>query len=293
MARVPINLELRIQPLDLDQTLGCGQTFRWRRAPDGSWSGPLGRQLVRLRRTGRMTVVTAVPGTADVGEAVANYLRAEDDIVRIQRALAADRMLSAGMSRMSGLRIVKIDEWECLVSYMLATYANIPRITMMIDAISRRYGDAITGGVHAFPSFASLRDASPRDLEGLGLGYRAKHLAEACQLLDGTSMRRLARLDYANLREQLKELPGVGDKVADCVSLFGFGRLEAFPIDVWVSRALDRLYGASGGYAKLMRFAQARFGAYAGYAQEYLFLNERTRASSGFCSFTSVDSARS
>ena len=90
---------------------------------------------------------------------------------------------------------------------------------------------------------------------------------------------------YENLRRDLVELPGVGEKVADCVSLFGFGRLESFPIDVWMERALKRLYGQKGSYSKLRHFAADRFGKYAGYAQEYIYHNERMRGRTGACMF--------
>jgi N-glycosylase/DNA lyase len=93
-------------------------------------------------------------------------------------------------------------------------------------------------------------------------------------------------LSYIELRKKLMELPGVGEKVADCVSLFGFGKLESFPIDVWMERALARLYGRRGSYLRLREFAQERFGQYAGYAQEYIYHNERTRAHDGACAFT-------
>lgn len=96
----------------------------------------------------------------------------------------------------------------------------------------------------------------------------------------------MTRMDLARLRDGLKSLPGVGDKVADCVSLFGFGRLEAFPIDVWMERALKRLYGQEGTYRRLREFAAERFGEFAGYAQEYMYMNERGLSSGKTCAFS-------
>ncbi len=213
-------------------------------------------------------------------------MRADDDLDRIHGILAEDPVLSAGIDRVKGLRIVKLDEWECLCSFTLATYANIPRISKMIDSLARRFGSAIVDDVNAFPSVDQLRDASIRDLEKCGLGYRAKYIYELSRTIDEKSIGRLSRLSFEDLRERLLELPGVGDKVADCSALFGFGKLEAFPIDVWMERALARLFRERGPYRKLRRFAEDRWGQYAGYAQEYLYYNERMRASTGACLFT-------
>jgi N-glycosylase/DNA lyase len=185
-----------------------------------------------------------------------------------------------------GLRIVKMDEWECLVSFVLATYANIPRIAKMIETLSSRYGEEIMNGIRAFPTHDRLSEVSRTEMARLGLGYRAGYIHSLCKTIDGESVSRLRKLSFSSLREELKELPGVGDKVADCVSLFGFGRLEAFPIDVHIERALARLYHKKGPYSKLRTFASERFGEYAGYAQEYLFYNERLRAPGGACLFS-------
>ncbi len=277
---------LRIEPIDLDATLGCGQTFRWQRNPDGSWTGVVGRSILRLSASkGGLTVdsTTASPCTKND---LSVYLRTSDDIASIQRSLGRDVVLSKGVSRVSGLRLVKMDEWECLISYVLATYANIPRIKAMIDSVAATFGDGIIDGVHAFPCVSSLRGASTEDLRRCGLGYRAEYVRAICEVLDPRDIDRMKGLSLADLRRELKELPGVGDKVADCVALFGFGRLEAFPIDVWMKRALSRLYGVTGSYAKLSGFARLRFGGFAGYAQEYLFYNERSLATAGGCIFS-------
>ena len=281
-----MKFKLEIAPLNLDQTLGCGQTFRWRRLGDGLWEGPLGDQLVRMAQRGSILEVEARPGGKHARRLVQEHLRASDDVPEIQRELAKDTVLAPGITHVKGLRIVKMDEWECLVSFVLATYANIPRITKMIETLSSRYGEEIVNGIRAFPTHDRLSEVSRTEMAGLGLGYRAGYIHSLCRTIDDESVSRLGKLSFSSLREELKELPGVGDKVADCVSLFGFGRLEAFPIDVHIERALARLYHKKGPYSKLRTFASERFGEYAGYAQEYLFYNERLRAPGGACLFS-------
>lgn len=281
-----MRLELDIEPLDLAQTLGCGQTFRWKPREDGSWVGPLDGQLVTLRQSGPRLLVEAVPGGRGVRELVETHLRKRDDVEKVRKALSKDPVLAPGLGRFSGLRIVKLEEWECLCSFALATYANIPRISKMIETLASRFGKKITGNVHAFPTIERMKSVSIAELSECGLGYRAQYIHDMSQMLDRDRIDRFKRLGYEELRSELMELPGVGDKVADCVALFGFGQLEAFPIDVWMKRALERLYGKTGSYGKLRAFAQGRFGPCAGYAQEYLYYNERARAPKGACAFS-------
>jgi N-glycosylase/DNA lyase len=270
---------IRLEPLDLTQTLGCGQTFRWRPLPDGSWKGPLGDQLFSLKTAGSILEIRSNPGSSRAKNLVADHLRATDDVLSIQRALSGrDPKLASGIGELRGLRIVKIDEWECLISFALATYANIPRISKMIETLASNYGRRILDDRFSFPALEDLKKASVSDLSKCGLGYRAKYIHAMCHELSEESIEHLKRLGYEDLRAELKEFPGVGDKVADCVALFGFGKLESFPIDVWMERALSRLYGQKGSHEM--------FGEFAGYAQEYLYYNERVHAPNGSCLFS-------
>jgi len=279
-------LTLDIAPLDLDMTLGCGQTFRWEREEDGSWTGILGECVVCLDNSEGPLTIQIRHGGERAGGMVLEYLRGGDDINAIQAVLSKDPVLSSGLARFIGLRIVKMPPWECIVSFVLATNSNIKRITRMINSIAEGYGENIAEGMYAFPSVEGLRNATIEDLSGRGLGYRATYLHALCQTVDESTISRMERMAYEDLRNELKKLPGIGDKVADCISLFGFGHLGSFPIDVWVEKALGRLYGVTGSYPVLRRFATERFGAFAGYAQEYLFLNERSLAPDGACAFS-------
>jgi N-glycosylase/DNA lyase len=281
-----MRFEIEVTPLDLDLTLGCGQTFRWRCNPDGSWSGVLGDQLIDLRQKGPRILGEAIPGGRGVEESVLELLRTQDDIGKIQRRLRRDPVLALGMTRMKGLRIVKLDEWECLISYVLATYANIPRIMKMVEGLGTNYGRRIAHGAYSFPDRGQLSKATTKELIGLGLGYRAKYVRALCELIDESTLSTFSKAPYERLRKGLIELPGVGEKVADCVSLFGFGRLGSFPIDIWIERALARLYKQTGSYTRLRTFAAGRFGEYSGYAQEYLYHNERMHAREQECAFS-------
>ena len=277
-----------MKPLDLDLTLGCGQTFRWRSMADGSWKGIVNRDAFVLRSSARHLSVEAYSGDHGAKSRLLKYLRASDDLKAIHAKLSEDEVIARGISQVDGLRLVRIPSWECIVSYVIATNSNVKRISRMVDAVATSFGDIVYEELYSFPSWEQLRDASFEELVGCGLGYRAKHIHALCRTIDDGAINRMGTLPHEELRRELKELPGIGDKVADCVSLFGFGHLEAFPIDVWVERALRRLYGATGSYAKLRAFAARRFGEYAGYAQEYLYHNERRLHKDGRCAFSQV-----
>ena len=282
----PLRFRVPIELLDLDLTLGCGQTFRWKRWPDGSWKGVVGHDVVLLRYSNGRLMIAANPGGHDARERIGSYLRTEDDLAAIQERLSEDEVIARGLARVRGLRLVKMPPWECMVSYVLATNSNIKRIRGMIDTVAERYGDPLLDDMYAFPTIEQLHRATVDELTGCGLGYRAKYIHALCRSVDDDTISCMESLPYKNLRKDLKTLPGIGDKVADCVSLFGFGRLEGFPIDVWVKRALERLYRVAGSYESLRSFAAAKFGPFAGYAQEYLYYNEWCLAPKGNCAFS-------
>ena len=282
-----IESTIKLDRVDLDITLECGQAFRWNRVREGVWEGVLGEHPVELRQSGSAVIVSSVAGRESIDSAVRTYLRAQDDMADVRsRLVTSDALFSPCLDEIGGLRLVKMDEWECLISYVLATCSNIPRIRMMIGTLSERHGNRLGEGAFSFPSMESLRDSSVEDLRRCGLGYRAEYVHAISSSLERRDIDDMGRMPYEDLRARLKELPGVGDKVADCVSLFGFGRLESFPVDVWVRRALSRLYGVTGSYERLRRFGMERFGDVAGYAQEYLFYNERTMSRRGRCMFS-------
>jgi len=168
--------------------------------------------------------------------------------------------------------ILRQDPWECLISFVLSSASNIPRIKKNIESIAKDFGDEIEfqGGVfHAFPEPGSLTNL--KKLEGLALGYRAKYIHEINKVVDEEFLSKLSKANYAEAKEMLISLPGVGEKIADCVCLFGLQHYQAFPIDVWIARVLEEVYGKKGNYSNLSKFAQETFGDKAGLAQQYLY----------------------
>lgn len=267
---------MRLDPFDLDKTLSCGQVFRWRHEGDW-WTGVVHGKEVRLRQRG-----CEIDVDGDVDEQVlANYLRADDDLDEIYQ----DIMISSGSERMMGLllgqrglRLVRQDPWECSASFILATFVHIPRIEQMIDKICLAYGDPLPGGRNAFPRPEQIvRD--PERAKGCGLGFRCERFVQFAHLVDSGAVDfdPLKEMSYENCVKELKKLPGIGDKVADCIALFALDHLEAFPVDVRIMRSMDHLFGVTGSYGKVSADGRALFGRYAGYAQEYIYLAMRPR----------------
>lgn len=215
------------------------------------------------------------------------YLRLDDDLPQILAHINRDRTIAKAIEELRGLRLVRQDPWECLISFICATYANIPRIKKIIENLSRSFGEKIAyrdSVFYAFPSRESLARATLRELKEHGLGFRARYVLKTAHMLHGNfSLEELRMMSYEDARKRLLALAGVGPKVADCVLLFSFDKLEAFPVDVWISRIVLEHYASRfptarlKAYKKISDFGRAYFGEYAGYAQEYLYHYYRLR----------------
>jgi len=278
-------------PLDLDATLCCGQAFRWNKK-DEWWFGIVGDTALKIRQLDdELEFENAEP------EFVHGYLSLDDDLERIFAQIGKDEHVKNAIREFAGLRILRQDPWECLVSYICATYKNIPAIKQMLNNLARKFGEKNFLGnetFYDFPNPEKLAEAALKDLKKCGLGYRAKYLYETARRVceGGFDFERLKKEPYERAKEELLCFPGVGLKVADCVLLFSLGKLEAFPVDVWIKRITMKYYpnhfsedfvrrvsdkrSPSGSeYRKMNEFGRRYFGEYAGYAQEYLYHYER------------------
>jgi N-glycosylase/DNA lyase len=190
------------------------------------------------------------------------------------------------MAACQGLRLLRQDPWECLASFILSSTKQIVQIQQIIGLLGERFGEAVTvpaghAPAHAFPTAARLAGASESELRNCKMGFRAPYLLAAARAVAGgqLDLPQIQQLSLAEARAQLVKLPGVGPKIADCILLFAYGFQGAFPVDVWVMKALRQLYfpRRRPSTLKLKRFTETYFGANAGYAQQYLFHYMRTR----------------
>jgi N-glycosylase/DNA lyase len=290
-------MELRLNPhstpFDLESTLQCGQLFRWEKHGD-LWIGTVRDRVLEILQRGS---VLSFEG-ANV-EFVRKYFRLDDDLPRIISEISLDSFMRQAVHAFHGLRLARQDPWECLISYICATYKNIPSIKNMIFELSRRFGHQVSHkgcSFYSFPEPEALADASIDELRKCKLGFRAKLVRKAARKVDANeiSLEQLKRVDYETAKTELQKVPGVGNKVADCVLLFSLEKLEAFPVDVWIRRIVGKHYsdrfdgsfisGISSkpslsrmAYERIGSFARGYFGRYAGYAQEYLFHYARSR----------------
>lgn len=233
--------------------------------------------VVVTQRGGRLAVDW--PGPAGSVARVLRHLGADEPLARIEAALGADPVLRRLLARTSGIALMRQDAWECLVSFVISAFNNIPKIVQAIERLSRRFGDRIAADAWAFPRPEQLAGARPEALRACVLGYRAPYVRDLARLATrgGLDLGALARAPYRDARQTLLDLPGVGDKVAECVLLFGLGHRDAFPVDVWVRRAVERWYFGGRGRAPgaIREWARDRFGPLAGYAQQHLFAGVR------------------
>ena len=263
------------QAFDLDLTLSCGQVFRWERQGDW-WRGVAGTHRVSVRQEGRLLTWNGASRRW-----LAGYFRLDEDLPAILRDIDRDPVVHEAIQKCRGLRLVRQPAWECLGSYICATYASIPVIKRRIALLCQCFGeqaDQEGETFRTFPSLQALADADACRITECRLGYRAPYLHETARALaeDPGWEERIRSLPYGEARKELLRLKGVGDKVADCVLLFAFGMYEAFPVDVWIQRILRERYPGGAGlrtYNQMARFGRAHFGEYAGYAQEYLYCN--------------------
>ena len=272
-------------PLDLRSTLLSGQAFRWR-AEDGWYKGVVSGKAVRLRSTAEgVEVDAAQDGDGALALKVRDYLSLDTDIKVIYRAMSFDGRLRDAIDRYPGMRVLRQDPWECLVSFICSSASNIPRITRNIESICESFGapvDGASSGLHAFPAPEALAvDGAAKRMRELGLGYRADYVASTARsIADGeVDLMSLRESPYEAALEALMSLDGVGDKVANCVMLFSLDKPEAFPVDTWIDKAMREWYlgGTKLPPKKMRLWAMEHFRGYAGYANHYLFHDRRIR----------------
>ena len=262
---------------DLAMTLDSGQVFQWERHGAG-FIGTIRSRPVYVEQRAESLFVT--PGC---GALVRNYFALDHPLGAICAAFPGDEAMCAARDFCRGLRIMRQPEWECLASFITSSMKQVAHIRQMSRALRERFGERQTlNGIelHSYPSAAKLAQLTERDLRECGLGYRAKNLLATARLVasGAANLETWRDLPDAELRTRLCALPGVGVKVANCVMLFAYERLRAFPIDVWIERVLKERYFPRARKLtpdRLRDFCERYFGEQGGYAQQYLFHHAR------------------
>jgi N-glycosylase/DNA lyase len=256
---------------DLRLTLASGQVFHWQEVGD-EWLGVIGSKAVRVRQNADRLEI--LQGDSKV---VAKYFALDHPLEKIYATFPADEFSQAALATCRGLRVIRQPRWECLATFLTSSMKQVSHIRSMSLALRERFGAPVEDStIAAYPLPEVLAKTSEAKLRACGLGFRAPNLrATAKWVADGRlDLEALAGMETERAREELCKLPGVGRKIANCVLLFGYERLDAVPVDVWIARVVRAMHG-DGKLADLEAVSQRQFGHYAGYVQQYLFHHAR------------------
>lgn len=271
-----------IKDFDPSHTFQCGQCFRWEQNPDGSFEGVAMGKAVRIAKKDDSILIQNTD-EKDVKDLWTKYLDLDRDYGQIKEMYKKDPYVSRAMEFGGGIRILNQDMFECLVSFIISAQNQIPRIKKIVSLLCEKYGKKITlwdKAMYTFPSAKELYGIEAGDLDFLRAGYRAPYIADAVNSVakGHVCLEDIRQMPYPDAKRQIMTLRGVGPKVADCILLFGAGKSEAFPVDVWVQRTMRSLYlGENATNREIEVRARELFGSYAGFAQQYLFYYAREK----------------
>lgn len=262
---------------DLEKTLNCGQVFHWEKSGDG-WLGAIGDKAAYVGQRGDELHFAGVSSNV-----IGKYFSLDHPLAEICRSFPLDPPMTAARNFCRGLRIIRQPRWECLATFICSSMKQVAHIRQISLALRKRFGAEKTvcgDQVYDFPSAQKLGTSSERELQKCALGYRAKNLLATARLVASgeANLEAWSKLPDEELRQRLCGLPGVGAKVANCVMLFAYERLRAFPIDVWIERVLREQYFPRKRKLtaqELREFCDRYFGEHGGYAQQYLFHHAR------------------
>ena len=252
-----------VRDLDLEQTLDCGQSFRWEKQNDGSFSGVAFGKYVNISLDGTdMIIKNAAPEDEKIWR---EYFDLELDYGKIRGDISKLHPVLEEAARYApGIRILRQEPYEALCTFIISQNNNIKRIKGIVARLCESFGDEIDEGVYTFPNAERLAELTPDDLAPLRAGFRNRYIIDSAKKVASgeVDLELCKTADYEAARAELMKITGVGVKVADCTLLFGMHRVEAFPVDVWMKRAMEKLFpGMSAN----------DFGEYAGIAQQYIF----------------------
>jgi len=261
---------------DLRRTLECGQVFHWTPTGEaGAYRGVIGSTPVSVRQEGE---TLHVPRGREA--LCRHYFALDHPLEAIYATFPTDPAMREALAFCHGMRILRQPLWECLATFITSAMKQVRHIAAISHTLRERYGRRVAGGLRAYPGPRRLARCTEAELRECGLGFRAgKLLATARMVAAGeVDLEAIRSLPDAEALAELCRLPGVGAKIANCVLLFAYERVRAFPIDVWIARAVRHHYARpQATLPELAAFCADYFGPYGGYAQQYLFHHARNR----------------
>jgi N-glycosylase/DNA lyase len=266
--------------INVENSINSGQVFLWRKN-ENYWYGINGQNILRVDKNGNINCFD---------NSKIDFFRKKDNLESIIKSISKDKIVRKAVKKYAGLRILRQDPFQCLISFIVSSNSNIQKIQMSLEKITKKFGTKVEyedQEFFLFPKPEKLANASMNEINSCGVGYRTRFIQEAAKmtLLKKIDFDYLKKSKYQETREIICTIPGVGNKVADCVMLFSLEKLEAFPLDRWMIRILEKYYFdefqintktvTEKQYDTLHEKIVNHFGAYAGYSQQFLFKMER------------------
>lgn len=275
-------IEINVEYFNLKYTLECGQCFRWKSLDNGTYVGIIRDRVIKIRQEGDKLYVKS-DKDKNLEDVVREYFELDKDYKAIEeRITKVDEYVKKAVKNTSGLRHLKQDFFETIISYVISANNNIPRISKSVTEISRRFGKEIEfegEKYYLFPRPEELSSVTIDEYRECGVGFRDKYIYNIVKKINSgeIDLEKMQQMDTSDLRALLLTLMGIGPKVADCILLFSCSKQEVFPIDVWVERVMKKLYfkDKEANKKEILKYADQNFGKDAGIIQQHLFYNIR------------------
>ena len=266
--------------IDIDNSINSGQVFLWQKSKN-YWYGIDGQNILKINQKGKIKSMQNMK---------TSFLRENDDIEKIIKSVSKDKTIKKAVKKYEGLRIFNQDPFQCMISFIISSNSNIQKIKSSLEKISRKFGKKMAiedQEFFLFPKPEKIAKASISEIKTCGVGYRAPFIKEAAKMVTEKKINfeYLKNSNYDETKRNLRLIPGIGNKVADCIMLFSLNKLEAFPLDTWMIKILEKYYSkefqigtktiTEKQYEILHEKIVDYFGPYCGFAQQFLFKMER------------------
>ena len=266
--------------IDIDNSINSGQVFLWQKSKN-YWYGIDGQNILKINQKGKIKSMQNMK---------TSFLRENDDIEKIIKSVSKDKTIKKAVKKYEGLRIFNQDPFQCMISFIISSNSNIQKIKSSLEKISRKFGKKMAiedQEFFLFPKPEKIAKASISEIKTCGVGYRAPFIKEAAKMVTEKKINfeYLKNSNYDETKRNLRLIPGIGNKVADCIMLFSLNKLDAFPLDTWMIKILEKYYSkefqietktiTEKQYEILHEKIVDYFGPYCGFAQQFLFKMER------------------
>jgi len=268
--------------IDIDNSINSGQVFLWEKQ-GSDWYGVNGQDILKINKNG---VIKSIRNSKT------EFFRKNDNMQEIIKSISKDKTVKKAVKEYEGLRIFEQDPFQCLISFIISSNSNIQKIKNSLEKITKKFGKKVkiqNKEFFLFPKPEKIANASINEIKACGVGYRAPFIKEAAKMviLKQINFEYLKKCDYYEAKKNICLVPGIGNKVADCIMLFSLNKLEAFPLDTWMIKILEKYYSkefkiktktiTQKQYELLHEKIVNYFGPYCGYSQQYLFKMEREK----------------